>query len=623
VSRAETVLCFAVSWAIVLAASQAPARGVRIPFRFDAPFLAELLEREVFTGPGRTAVVWDDRVCSRLTLASPRVAIPEARLRIETEVDALGGTPFSSWCLLPLRWQGVAELDLSPWLDAERSIVRFRVVDSRYRARSGSFALGLDTVIGWMRIYAHARLEERLAVDLAPALRELGAVLPSFLQPVDERSPVEGLALDAVEVKDETLVAWLRLEVSVAERAQAEPEPALSPAEVDRLRETLRRWDGFVTFVTREAARDLVDPELRDELLAVLLDARHELVDAAASAPDAPDPVRPYFLRTWERLAPLLRRVEQGTGTRTLRWAAFVAAGDALRAIDDLGPATEIDVSADGLRRLARMLVAADFTADPLDYDDEVDPELRRSFGFGEPLEPPRDVSEPPPEPEPPAPGEPRSLLAPGIRRVALALRVSPGAEAPDLRRLSGWVPARSELDDYLTLMRELLQRSGEEALERKPLALPFRSLYRSSLLATAWQETCWRHYVRRRGSVRVIRSSAGALGLMQVLPRVWRGFYDVRALERDVAYNARAGAEILLHYLADHAIRKREHETTRRAEDLARATYAMYNGGPSQLRRYRRTQASPRERAVDESFFEKYRTVSAGRELAVASCFS
>jgi hypothetical protein len=102
----------------------------------------------------------------------------------------------------------------------------------------------------------------------------------------------------------------------------------------------------------------------------------------------------------------------------------------------------------------------------------------------------------------------------------------------------------------------------------------------------------------------------------------VWHGFYDVRGLELDVVYNARAGAEILAHYLLDHAVRRGEHTRTGDADNLARSAYAMYNGGPSELRRYRRTSASRRVRAVDASFYEKYRETKAGRELGVARCF-
>jgi len=81
------------------------------------------------------------------------------------------------------------------------------------------------------------------------------------------------------------------------------------------------------------------------------------------------------------------------------------------------------------------------------------------------------------------------------------------------------------------------------------------------------------------------------------------------------------AGAEILLHYLRDYAIKRGEHTATGSVDNLARATYAVYNGGPGHLRRYRKpTKRSLRE--IDESFWEKYRRIKQGDALAVAECF-
>lgn len=156
-------------------------------------------------------------------------------------------------------------------------------------------------------------------------------------------------------------------------------------------------------------------------------------------------------------------------------------------------------------------------------------------------------------------------------------------------KRLNNWLPTPSELPDYLLEMRTLLQRTADTTLKQREsagraLAEPFHALYRHLVLATAWQESCWRQFVRRKGKVQPIQSGVGAVGLMQVYPVVWRGFYDVTGLQTDVGYNGRAGAEILHHYLRDYAIGKREHTAVGDADNLARGTYAVYNGGPGHL---------------------------------------
>jgi len=88
------------------------------------------------------------------------------------------------------------------------------------------------------------------------------------------------------------------------------------------------------------------------------------------------------------------------------------------------------------------------------------------------------------------------------------------------------------------------------------------------------------------------------------------------------MAYNARAGAEILLHYLRDYAIARGEHRKDGGIGNLARATYAVYNGGPRHLTRYR-SRATPRSlKAIDEGIWEKFVAVQQGRELEVARCY-
>jgi soluble lytic murein transglycosylase-like protein len=197
-----------------------------------------------------------------------------------------------------------------------------------------------------------------------------------------------------------------------------------------------------------------------------------------------------------------------------------------------------------------------------------------------------------------------------------------PGIPRAALRRLDHWAPSADELDEYLPLMRNLLRAVASERIAASSLKPRDRALYTPLVLATAWQETCWRQFVRSGGRIHPIRSRAGAVGLMQVNARVWRGFYSVPVLERDVAYNARAGAEILMHYLADEVLDQVGALPADEPGDIARATYAAYNGGPRALRRWLDPGASRRERRVDDAFFQKFQAVSAGRELGVAACF-
>ena len=108
----------------------------------------------------------------------------------------------------------------------------------------------------------------------------------------------------------------------------------------------------------------------------------------------------------------------------------------------------------------------------------------------------------------------------------------------------------------------------------------------------------------------------------MQIMPRVWRGFYDTDSLGNSIVYNAIAGSEILHRYLTRYAIRKGEHKQQGGLENLARASYAAYNGGPRHLKRYRLDDTKQSLKKIDKSFWKKYQQVRDGDELAVRQCF-
>ncbi len=105
----------------------------------------------------------------------------------------------------------------------------------------------------------------------------------------------------------------------------------------------------------------------------------------------------------------------------------------------------------------------------------------------------------------------------------------------------------------------------------------------------------------------------------MQINPRVWRGFYDLEQLKWNTAYNARAGAEILMQYIQRYGIK--EGEQTSKPENAARATYAVYNAGPQAVDRYRARDSSKRERKVDARFWEMYRGFVANGEVDLHEC--
>jgi hypothetical protein len=126
---------------------------------------------------------------------------------------------------------------------------------------------------------------------------------------------------------------------------------------------------------------------------------------------------------------------------------------------------------------------------------------------------------------------------------------------------------------------------------------------------------------VRKGRRITYLKSSTHDIGLMQVNEYVWRGFYSIARLKWDIAYNAGAGAQILLRRLHDCARFAAGHGTAASAEDLARSAYAAYNGGPASCNRWSSAAEPSQSALIDVSFWLKYQALEAGQPLDILQC--
>jgi hypothetical protein len=395
--------------------------------------------------------------------------------------------------------------------------------------------------------------------------------------------------------------------------------------------EVARNWDAFLTAVIKRAGRDAPDGPLRDHLLAVLIDERHQVVGMLTDATiDGPELMSSMFESSWEQLSPLLTQVAAQLPPDTARrYGQFIEAGELMRAAERLGVARDLAGSPESLRKLAEILLGEDGD-DPLYYDTAVDPELRRIFGFGEPLAPPA------PSPLLGAPSEempgarldalsPLAALAEWLVPSAWAAPALTGDRPMLVARLNTWIPGKKqEVREYVPLVHDMLRLTVDDALGTSVTDSDETAakVYPTLVIATAWMESCWRQFVRSDEGVQPLVSPAGSVGLMQINAKVWRGLYDPAGLEGDIGYNGRAGTEILWHYLRDFALPAGEHLGDGGADNLARATYAAYNGGPGHLSRYRKPKTSAHLRVIDREFWRKYQIVRRGEQDPMFTCY-
>jgi Transglycosylase SLT domain len=605
-----------------LLGAPAPGRAaeVVVPLTIRFELLLEQLRRDLYTDPGGVAPLWRENRCRHLSLDGPAFSRRDELLRFVTHGQGRVGTSLFGFCLNALRWQGYVEALTTPYVTADWQL-RLRVAESSLYDESWRKRLlsGLLWEVIERALLPHLT---RLSVNLAPPRDEMVGLIRSVLSASDaaRMEPIlRSATVRAVEVRDDAVVAHLALAVPEAyvqaRPAPAQAEPPLAPAELEAVERALERWDAFLVFVVKNLGLDIADPGIRAELFGLLIESRYDLLPILAGdvRRSQGDPVRRLFTEAWRSLQEIVQRAEQRglLKDKTLRYAGFIAAGDALVALDRAAPGLGIEISADGLRRLARLL-RPETTEDPLRYGVDVDPTLRSLFG----LPPESDLV---PTTPPPPPGPERGSGLP-VRRVAYMAAADADTDLTTLNeRLDRWVPEDPELADYQEIMTRLLDLTTERALPRAKLEARYTRSYRTLVPATALQESCWRQFERKGDRVTYRASAQGSVGLMQINQRVWRGLYNVERLRWDTAYNARAGAEILIGYLRQYGVE--EGKRTGRIEDAVRATWAVYNAGPKAVSRYRDEESTPRERRVDAAFWALYQGLAAGGAADLETC--
>jgi hypothetical protein len=644
----DPVYCNRSKWLIIALLScplQVYARTLEIPMLLEQGFMQRLLVEQVYTEPDGEARVWDDgKNCNSLTLSAPVLGIEEGRVRTRTAAKARVGTALTGICIPLIDWDGYIEVFQRPSLSDTPGMVEFTVVDSRIYKLDGESRGIFGVLWDWIKDYVHPRFN-RLRLNLAPILNDLGRLLELVFPHVNRvLNPLpETVSFANIAVSDDHIQIDIRFAIPEQEVTPFPlvTETGLTGVELARWELMWQQWDAFLTTIIKQAGLETDRNELVSDLFAVMLDARQDIIEIILPSDiDIPDPVPELFVKTWEQLAPVIHQIGNTLPTRSvINYLGFITAADALIAIQAAEVDNGFELNAAVLRHLVRMFAPA-YNKDPLLYDTKIDPEIRALFGFSPGLPPPQidylpfEFEDIEPRDINPGENEPEHIDLSWLSELhymsvpgAFLLPFMTATKNPYevlVSNLNGWVPTIRELNKYLPQMQLLLDYIVHFTLKEKKLDASYKDLYRPLVLSTAWQESCWRQHIKRKGEITPILSHAGAVGIMQVNQHVWRGFYDPQNLQNNVGYNAHAGSEIVYHYLVDYAIARREHEQADGTiENLARATYAMYNGGPRHISRYRREDTPASLRKIDAAFWNKFQTIQSGNILAVAECYS
>ena len=580
-------------------ASPVITETVQVPIKLDYPVLRQLMQSKLFNAADKSVeILHDADGCSNIFLSDPRLREYQKKLEITTHVKASIATAVFGNCTHLFNWEGDARFLTEPVIQPGARSVRQKILSARLYNPQGQLITGQIWELASGQLLS---LMNGYEIDLSPTIDQLNRLLPEILnkRSVTQISKIsDSLRLAAISVTADSIDVAINFQI---DRLPVTPEPAaiLSAEEIQQLEANWQMMDAMITFAVKRYARATNQQDLRDTLAEILLDARYHLRDALAMPfTRANDPVRHWFIDSWQRLGPVLRRISlENPGQEPMLLISLLTATDALETLDRLGPSMGLDISANGLRRMGRMLIDQP-GINPLHYEDAVDPELRHLFQL---------------------PVFPESNQPSGFNFDFWPIR-SAWAKSSN-ERLNLWVPRKSELPEYLAIIRDLLTDSANSTAGETQLDASVKKIFQYLVLSSAWQESCWRQYVIKNNKIVTLRSNTGDSGMMQINERVWRGLYDTQKLRWDIAYNARAGTELLLHYLVKYTLTRGEHKHQGGLDNLARSAYSAYNGGPGKTSRYRDANASSTHKKIDAAFWTKYQAVKQGKELQVVQC--
>jgi hypothetical protein len=623
------LFCLALALGFAWPATPALAEEVKLPITLDYPFIRAAFIRKAFTAPGQKAVVVNaDEGCTLVELWDLKVSPDRNMIKLRTRIKLKAGLSLLGKCLDPVDWEGWLEAWQRVDVDAQAMRFTVRTVESQLLKENGEPATVGNWVLKLVETHVYNYLDQ-LSINLKPPVKDLEVQLPLFIRQ-DQRPKVEkwlkSLRPLEVRVEPEEVKVVMTMQVELPTPAPAAPpgeQPKLTELQLAAFAKYWEAWDSYLVHQILTLAGKKLTEDERDELLAVVLDARMGFVQAMAKPeeelPAGRDLVREQFIDTWQRLGPILRKYLLPEPSKSLfNYLAFITAYDALNVLDKLGPALGLDISREGMMRLARLVDKAGFYPD-LDYNYEVDGKLRNLLGFGPPL-PVRGKRFDPSDMKPPAQS---GLLDRLVSKAWAGERV---AETGTMTQVVEWAPPlkQDNREAYLKKVRRMLEEASHLALQRGKLGKDWSEFLHELILASAWQESCWRQFVRKNGSLVYLRSyNNTSVGIMQINERVWRGLYDVQSLRWDAVYNGRAGGEIMENYLRRYALRKLNERQKQDGALVAQCVYAMYNGGPRQLRAFTKRKDRGRLWLSDKLFAEKYEKVKKGQFKALDSCLT
>ncbi len=342
-------------------ATASAAEAYKLPIQLDYGLIKQAVVTQLFKGEGSSVEVWHDKHnCSSLKLANPRVSGEKGHLKLLNDVQARLGTALAGNCLTLLNWEGALESLQKPTISADGSTLSIPASQVTAYDKQGR-QVTVDKLQNLLTKVVQPKLAE-VKLDLNKSRPDIEHTLSSVVPKEhvgDIKKTVQTLKFSRAEANDDGIKVELSFDAPAA-KLTPQPEAPFTDAEQKQWQSVWKEWDGFLSQAVAKASKDAKTKQFRDALTETLLEARSAFKTAmTAQKPESADPVRLFFINTWERLGPQMRDLaKQVPEVQSLRYLTFIAATDVIYQLDNIGAPFGFAITSDGLRKIVRLLNA-------------------------------------------------------------------------------------------------------------------------------------------------------------------------------------------------------------------------------------------------------------------------
>lgn len=346
---------------LMMSSKNGAADSFNLPVQLDYSLIKKALITQLYTGAENTAELWNDKQgCSYLKLSDPKINGKNSQIRLLNNVQAKFGTAIGGQCLTVLQWDGMLETLQQPTLNADHTVLSLPVTEASAYDRQGR-QLAIDKLQDLIKRIAEPRLAA-VKIDLNESRGDIEHTVAQFLPKENEadlKKILDTLKFTSAEAKDEGVAIKLAFNAP-SKIAARKPAAAFTDVEQKQWQTVWQEWDIFLSKAIKQASNDAKSQELRDTLTEILLESRSAFqAGLKEHGANVEDPVRVFFTTTWQRLAPALRTLaKELPEVQGLRYLTFITATDVIYELENIGAPFGLDISSDGLRRLARILIA-------------------------------------------------------------------------------------------------------------------------------------------------------------------------------------------------------------------------------------------------------------------------